>query len=329
MKTIQTFLLFFWKTFLTLGLIFLASISLLSFWGNHHFYLELLSHFRFQYFLLAFGFTIFCFIFRYKKRAFAFLILASINSSTIFAYFLPKNTPDPSIFAAQTTRLLFANVLTQNTRSDFLIDLIQKENPHIVVLQETNNRWLQELSLLDSSYPYRLVQTREDNFGIAILSKLPLTNKEILFLGDLELPSLKATISINNQKINLLSTHPIPPISKQASASRNQQIKEVGLKLKEMNSPKLLIGDLNLTAGSYYFEWVSRDVKLKNARHGFGWLPSWPSQYPFLLRIPIDHCLVSSEIEIIDFRLGPNIGSDHLPIIIDFALKTKNQNEAF
>jgi endonuclease/exonuclease/phosphatase family metal-dependent hydrolase len=38
------------------------------------------------------------------------------------------------------------------------------------------------------------------------------------------------------------------------------------------------------------------------------------------LMIPIDHCLVSSDIRVITLRTGRNIGSDHLPIIVDMVI---------
>jgi endonuclease/exonuclease/phosphatase (EEP) superfamily protein YafD len=57
-------------------------------------------------------------------------------------------------------------------------------------------------------------------------------------------------------------------------------------------------------------------MKLKNARDGRGILGSWPvaTRLP-LLRIPIDHMLVSETLGIEDFRLAPDIGSDHMAIV--------------
>jgi endonuclease/exonuclease/phosphatase family metal-dependent hydrolase len=36
--------------------------------------------------------------------------------------------------------------------------------------------------------------------------------------------------------------------------------------------------------------------------------------------IPIDHCLVSPDIDVLRMRTGRNIGSDHLPIIVDMTI---------
>jgi len=39
-----------------------------------------------------------------------------------------------------------------------------------------------------------------------------------------------------------------------------------------------------------------------------------------LLGIPIDHCLVSPEIIVTKRSVGPSVGSDHYPVIIDFSI---------
>jgi len=41
---------------------------------------------------------------------------------------------------------------------------------------------------------------------------------------------------------------------------------------------------------------------------------------PGSLRIPLDNCLVSEEVAVAGRRVGPDIGSDHLPLVVDFAL---------
>jgi hypothetical protein len=43
----------------------------------------------------------------------------------------------------------------------------------------------------------------------------------------------------------------------------------------------------------------------------------WPTWAPSFLRVPIDHIFVSSSWRVIDRRLGPMVGSDHLPVLVD------------
>ena len=58
---------------------------------------------------------------------------------------------------------------------------------------------------------------------------------------------------------------------------------------------------------------------MRDARRGFRIQPSWPN-FIWPLRIPIDHTLVSRDVHIVDRGLGPSVGSDHLPVVMDFEI---------
>ena len=90
--------------------------------------------------------------------------------------------------------------------------------------------------------------------------------------------------------------------------------------MKQQKHPVLLLGDLNTTPWSFHFQHLLKESGLKNSMKGFGHQPSWPSNIPFL-RIPLDHVLHSEEITIHNRMIGRNIGSDHLPVIVDFSIK--------
>ena len=67
----------------------------------------------------------------------------------------------------------------------------------------------------------------------------------------------------------------------------------------------------------YYRDLVNKG-QLNNVRAGFGIFPTWPIFQP-LLSIPIDHCLVSKDFQVLETRKGRKIGSDHFPLITDIA----------
>jgi len=86
----------------------------------------------------------------------------------------------------------------------------------------------------------------------------------------------------------------------------------------------IIAGDLNVSMWSPFYRSLIKQSGLHNARQGFGILPSQSGIAPqfAILSAPIDHCLVSSDIQVENFRLGSNIGSDHLPIIADLLIPT-------
>jgi endonuclease/exonuclease/phosphatase family metal-dependent hydrolase len=99
-----------------------------------------------------------------------------------------------------------------------------------------------------------------------------------------------------------------------------------------VNNPVVIAGDLNITMWSPYYKRFISKTGLRNARQGFGILPSWPvkTTYPhyskippfmsWLISIPIDHCLISPELKVSKIRTGANVNSDHLPLIIDLVI---------
>jgi endonuclease/exonuclease/phosphatase (EEP) superfamily protein YafD len=113
----------------------------------------------------------------------------------------------------------------------------------------------------------------------------------------------------------------MPPGSKETFELRNVQLRGLASLAGQSKGMMILIGDLNVTPWSPDYARLIRDSGLRDARRGHGILPTWPTFFP-LMMIPLDHCLISPTLAVSDIRLGPNIGSDHLPLIVDLLLPT-------
>jgi endonuclease/exonuclease/phosphatase (EEP) superfamily protein YafD len=79
------------------------------------------------------------------------------------------------------------------------------------------------------------------------------------------------------------------------------------------------LGDLNTTPWSYHYHAFIRTSGLENASKGRGLHPTWPTFAPPLW-IPLDHALHTDDLTILKKTVGPDVGSDHYPIRVDFAL---------
>lgn len=217
-------------------------------------------------------------------------------------------------------RILEANVLTSNEDPRRLLDLIAEESPDIIVLQEINSRWLSDLAPLESAYPFHVYSPREDNFGIVLMSRLPLQDPVVKHAGDKALPYIHAQIQNGERTFDLIAMHTVPPVARNMTAHRNAQLRDLGRLAANRAGPIVVIGDLNTTMWTNVFRSLCRDGGLFDARRGFGVLPTWPANLPAIMRIPIDHCLISDDIVPLNCRVGPDIGSDHLPLIVDLAV---------
>ncbi len=168
-------------------------------------------------------------------------------------------------------------------------------------------------------YPYVIAQPREDNFGIAIHSRYPFEWSEFHRFGSLDLPSIVALVKLDAQPLIFVLSHPAPPISETLTIHRNNQMQDLTTFIAEQNAMVIVAGDFNVTSWSPFFKDWLQTANLWDSRHGFGVQPTWPTRN-WWIRVPIDHILVSPGI-IVHFRaIGPDIGSDHFPVILDYSM---------
>jgi len=294
------------------------SATLFGFLGRFSWFLDLFSHFRVQYLLGLVILGALLFWGRRRRTAATFLAFACVNLVLVLPlYFGRQNTPP----GATSLRAMLLNVNTRLGDPERVKDVISNANPDILVLEEISSRWVSDLAWLTNSLPYSVIQPREDNFGIGLFSKLPLAESEIAYIGNAEVPSILATISTGKTNLRLIATHPLPPGGREYSQRRNEQLDRLPDYIRS-SLPVMLLGDLNVTPWNYHFHRLLKRTGLKNSAQGFGIQPTWPNYNP-LLRIPIDHCLHSPDINIVDRRIGSDVSSDHYPVIVDFVIVTK------
>jgi endonuclease/exonuclease/phosphatase (EEP) superfamily protein YafD len=185
-------------------------------------------------------------------------------------------------------------------------------------LIEISDQWLRELSPVLERYPYRHTVIRSDNYGLAFYSRYSFNDVQTEYFSNAKVPSLIVEIDLDTHPMTLIGTHPPPPKSKAESIFRNQQLKNIASYIAQREQPCILLGDLNTTSWSPYFRDFMRMSSLRDSREGFGIQPTWPSDKP-LFMVPIDHVLVSEGINIHKRFTGPDIGSDHRPVIVDFS----------
>lgn len=292
----------------------LALATVAGFLGRFCWVCDLFSHFRVQYFqaaLILIGIAVWK---RQSKRLIAFALLAGLNYALVLPFYFGK----PVAATEQPVRAMLLNLNAANGNTKQVLNAIKKADPGLLVLEEVTSTWADELSSLD--YPYRIADVRDDCFGIMLLSKYPLSKTNAVFVGTAGVPTLIAIAHLPQGEVSLIATHPVPPISAEYSAHRNAQFRALSELVVKQTHPVLLIGDLNASPWSAYFVRLLNESGLQNSMQHFGFQPSWPANNR-LLRIPIDHLLHSDEIRIHHRAVGQGVGSDHLPVLLDFTVQ--------
>ena len=294
----------------------LAAATLLGFLGRVFWVFDLFSHFRVQYFqafLLLIGVSIWK---KNNRQLVYWILLACLN----YAFVLPLYFGRPPVATEQPVRAMLMNLNAANGNTEQVLHAIQTADPDLLLLEEVTPKWAAELSVLE--YPYRLAEPQEGCFGIMLLSKHPLSKTNVVFVGTAGVPTMVADVHLPRGEISLIGTHPLPPINGDFSKHRNNQLAALSQLVREQKNPVLLIGDLNASPWSAHFTRLLKDSGLKNSMKHFGFQPSWPVGSR-LLRIPIDHMLHSPEIVVHNRVVGSDVGSDHLPVVVDFSLSVQ------
>ncbi len=296
----------------------LTVATVFGFLGRLHWFLDLFSHFRVQYMQLGLLIIAIYLWQRMNRKAVAMVLLAAVN----YAPVLPLYFGNPPAPTREPIRAMLMNINALNGNTEQVLSAIQQADPDILLLEEVTTKWNRQLQVLNETYPHHVEQPRDDCFGIKLFSKLPLSNPEVTSISETEIPTILATIHTPLGEISFIGTHPLPPIGGSYAESRNRQLRALPAVVASRPHPVLLIGDLNASPWSPHFQTLKKESGLKNSMKGFGFQPSWPANR-FFLKIPIDHVLHSEEIIIHNRFLGPNVGSDHLPVIVDFSTSRK------
>ena len=85
--------------------------------------------------------------------------------------------------------------------------------------------------------------------------------------------------------------------------------------------PVAVCGDFNAVPWSQSIRELAQAADLHSTYGRFGLTGTWPADGSRLLRVPLDNCLVSGSVAVANPHVGPDIRSDHLPLIVDLARK--------
>jgi endonuclease/exonuclease/phosphatase (EEP) superfamily protein YafD len=299
------------------GTLAAGAASLAGFSGRAWWPFELASHFRVQYFwsltaaVLAFA------VLRRRRDCLIAAAFAVLNFAVVLPFYLPESQRAEPGGAVHSVRALALNLYAGNNRYDVVCALVRDVRPDVVALSEFTDAWNDGLTELHAEFPYRHLVSRHGNFGMALLSRIPIRASRTDYLSNGD-PAIVAEMA-GDVPWTVVVAHPFPPVGRQAMAARNLELQRLAEIVRAEPKPVVVLGDLNITPWSPYFHDLLDGTGLHDSRRGFGVQPSWPAGNP-LLRIPIDHCLATSDIAILRQEIGPNVGSDHFPLIVEFAV---------
>lgn len=240
---------------------------------------------------------------------------------TIFGVKQVVKTTTPN--QGSSISIMIANVYQDNKDTRSRLAQIAKVDPDVVILLETDSFWDKQTRELESSYPHFCRVPLENTYGLLLYSKLVLSQTDVKYLVEADIPSIHTQITLRNgQRVQLYAVHPTPPVpgENESSAERDKELLLVADMAKQSPLPVIVAGDLNDVAWSHTTELFLKMSELLDPRRGRGFFNSFNAKY-FFIRFPLDHAFISPEFKLNAIKRLDNCGSDHFPIYLDIQLE--------
>jgi endonuclease/exonuclease/phosphatase (EEP) superfamily protein YafD len=298
---------------ITASIVLLGGLTLLGFLDRWTPYLELATFFRLQYAILLGAAALAAITLRLFPVALAALALAAVNLVVIAPGGVSSS---PAQRDLAQLRLLVLNVQTGNHEYAQVASLIARTDPDVVGLTELTPAWANGLRTALEPYRSRRLEPQDGAYGIGLYSKLPLAAAGIERFPADGPPTVVATVTVAGEPVDLVLTHVHTPF---AGAIHDRQLQALGEARPRLGSRLAVCGDFNAVPWSGPLRHFADTTELRTIHGGYGLGGTWPAGAA-VLRLPIDNCLISEGLTALDRRVGPNVGSDHLPLIVELGL---------
>ena len=290
-----------------------GSVSVLGWVGGIGWGGDLCNHFQAQYFV----FQVLCvgglLALRRWRWALLPMVLLVMPALGLAPYYRTPVSESP--LPQQPLRVLSFNVLSSNTHYAETLRWVQQTDPDIAYFPEVSPGWAAGLEPLKTRMPFSIVQPRTDNFGFAVFSKHPIIEQVLIPSALLEVAVMQLTLEIAGRQVVFVGVHPMAPLCPSYAQDRDTILQQLAARLGHESRPLIVAGDFNATPWSHamtpLFELGLRDTML-----GRGFSATWQRDIP-IFAIPIDHILIGGQVRICDRWTGPDLGSDHRPVVAD------------
>ena len=294
----------------------LAALTVAAFFGRWVWWLDVLANFRAQYVVALAIFGLVIMMSKWRKTGYAVLAVALANLIVVLPLYV--GAPADARAEAATIRVMSFNLLSTNEEYSEVIEYIETIDPDLVLLHEASRPW--EVAIETSGLDYEVIKPRSDDlFGTLVLVR----GEGVTAISHGFAAAAPRAVSLEytpagwQTPLAVLGTHPLAPTDQERAALRDAQLGFAADWVSRQSGAFIVVGDLNATPWSWPFRRLMDTNGLSNSQTGFGLQPSFPTTSHLLLRVPIDHLLHSPALEVTSRHLGPELGSDHFPLVVD------------
>jgi endonuclease/exonuclease/phosphatase (EEP) superfamily protein YafD len=215
-----------------------------------------------------------------------------------------------------TLKVVTVNLWSQNGDGRPFVTFVENERPDVLILQEAYWHWKYYLDRLPAEYRIAAGCELPHQCNSVIVTRLPIlttrqTGGPCCVAATLALPHPLGSGSIEIVGLHLSRTND--------RAVRDQELAVALNRDAAPGSRAILAGDLNALPWSTTIRHLDRHSGLERITR---FTPSWPTPQKLFPILPIDHIYAGCGWRATSLRRGPDIGSDHYPIIATLAPST-------
>lgn len=215
----------------------------------------------------------------------------------------------------ETVTLVSFNALRRNPAKRPALDWLAAAGADVIVILEVSADWRQALvRRLGRLYPYRVFGPDSGEACTAVLSRCKLRQRAALGLDDQGLVSVQ--VELPRAPFVLFGVHPDHAVERRSLEPQRRLFRELSARVRRTPGPVVVAGDLNTTAWSREFQRLLARAGLSAEVLRSGTFPArlgWAG-------LPIDHVLTGGGVRVRSLHAGPNVGSDHRPVVARLAV---------
>ncbi|HJQ58179.1 MAG TPA: endonuclease/exonuclease/phosphatase family protein, partial [Vineibacter sp.] len=270
---------------------------------------------------------------RLYRTALVAVVCAGALAANLAPHLAMPPRVDAMSGASAPLRLAWANMRNWATGANALNRLLRVETPDIVLLTELTAH--HQPAATAAAYPFRSSFPSGSAFDVLLMSRLRPVDMRFDYSFGSANPVMEARFcSIRGTTaclaiVALHATRPALPAGFFGEpATRRDGMLALAASLARRRlvagDHVILMGDFNATPYSLVFADMTSASGLADSARAPSerpvrprptWLSIWPG-----VGLAIDHALISPGVRVVERRLGPNIGSDHRPLVLHFRL---------
>jgi len=249
------------------------------------------------------------------------IILYQVSWVYPYCKYLKPSVPSIESDKNNDIKCMASNVQMNNTQYKDVSTLITRELPDVLFLMETDQRWFDELQSVLKTYTSVTTELKDNCYGCIFATNLKVVDINIHYIAGDDTPSVHATLEDKSgQTFIFRGIHPRPPVPGNTSRKRDEELRQTAKFAREKKIPEIVMGDFNDVVWSASSRKFMNIGQYKDPQAGRGSIKSFHARFS-LLRFPIDQLYVSSGVSLVEMYRGPNVGSDHFPILAKLQLR--------